>query len=726
LELRVSDDNGMTWGAPQFPFGAEVFDPAGFAPRLVASHDGQTLYVFSGVGSIVYRATTDPTLAVWSVAVPAGDSTMRAASNNNCGASQPECYRAHAYSFMETATPGRWIYVAKSDAGFGQSGRGTQVGSLGGSWSLQVDHGGSGGITGCCGHSTATTMLDRDGAVYFLRSYSGGQNIYYRKSTDGGSTWGPYVNAYSPDLDFLTTSAPVGLFVPGYTRDGYVWYAGFGGAEDTARVIPLWVEPKPYSDTSTVRLFGSAGGDQPDAGSPPAIELPDDLSADGLQFTVDGRVVDADAVDSFTATADYGDGSGPQQVIVASDRTFRLSHHYGSIGAFDLTVSVLDSRGLSGAAIRTVTVHPRRLVLYVHGTTGSFLNDDFLSVLAPLASRYTLQRFQYYEDFGMRTVGANDLTCRGGGQRPLPVIDRSAFTFTIDEPDPAPGVCDSDDDLELNAVLLDADVANFSHTFDRVTIVSNSGGGAIVRAYLAYANAAHTGTLDVVDGVVFMEGVQAGSYLAKAWQEAGFKTARSPQGGFWDSAFDVLKVYAIHDPRRPVFQDVLPGGAFQSYVARDAAFPDNVNYVNVAGDITVHYYTQLLWWQWDTGQQQLGDLVMLPGNDDPTAPSADGGARLLPSSIGRGSSSTQWILHREIPVINGDGDQAALEAALLDPAAHLNFRPEQMCVQMPRPEGGVQVMRLNDAIIAAVVALDSGGPDGVALGIGNWNRTVCP
>jgi hypothetical protein len=185
-------------------------------------------------------------------------------------------------------------------------------------------------------------------------------------------------------------------------------------------------------------------------------------------------------------------------------------------------------------------------------------------------------------------------------------------------------------------------------------------------------------------------------------------------------------VYAIHDPRRPVFQDVLPGGAFQSYVAREAALPDDVNYVNVAGDITVHYYTQWLWWQWDTGQQELGDLVMLPGNDDPTAPSADGGARLLPSTIGRGSSSTQWILHREIPVINGEGDLAALEAALLDPAAHLNFRPEQMCVQMPRPGGGVQVMRLNDAIIAAVVALDSGGPDGVALGIGNWNRTVCP
>jgi RHS repeat-associated protein len=260
LILRTSTDNGATWSAESNPFGSETFGTTTFAPRLVASRSGTTLYLFSAVNGSrpTYRYTTD--LSTWTSAVDAGDTSMRAAGANNCGSAGQECYRAHAFGFMETATAGSWVYITKSDSGFGQSGRGTQVGTLGGSWSAQVDHGGSGGLSGG-GDSTATTFLDRSGNVYFIRGTGYGDNVYLKQSSDGGATWGPLSNAYASTVANYLGAAPVGLYVPSYTYGEYVWFAGFGGAENTTRVVPLWSASLPYAQSGTVRLFGSAGGD---------------------------------------------------------------------------------------------------------------------------------------------------------------------------------------------------------------------------------------------------------------------------------------------------------------------------------------------------------------------------------------------------------------------------------------------------------------------------------
>ncbi|MEK6225545.1 MAG: RHS repeat-associated core domain-containing protein [Chloroflexota bacterium] len=267
LLVRVSTDSGATWGTEYSPLGAETFDAGNSAPLLVASRDGTKLYLFHCCVSSLpqYRYTTDPTLTTWTSPVAAGDVSIRPVSGNNCGNAAAECYRAHTFEFTETATTGSWVYIAKSDSGYGQSGRGTQVGTLGGAWSAQVDHGGSGGLSGG-GESRATTFLDRGGAVIYVRGGERGDYLYYKKSVDGGLTWNAATYAYSNTLDIYTVGSPVGLYVPGYTRGEYVWYAGFGGVgngnvQDAMRVIPLWTAPQRYADTGTVRLFGSLGGD---------------------------------------------------------------------------------------------------------------------------------------------------------------------------------------------------------------------------------------------------------------------------------------------------------------------------------------------------------------------------------------------------------------------------------------------------------------------------------
>jgi RHS repeat-associated protein len=255
--VRASDDNGVTWSAEAYLFSGETFNAYTFAPRLVASRDGQTLYFFNATNGTIpqYRSSTDPTLILWSAAAPAGDSSMDIVEGNNCGTEM--CQHAHTFGFMETATAGTWIYISKTGL---QVGRGTQVGSLGGTnWSLQFNHGGDGGAF-ADGDSTATTFLDRDGAVVYVRAASKGRFLYHVRSTDGGQSWAPAVWAYI-ELPLHVIDAPVGLYVPNHTRGEYVWYAGFGGIENAMRVIPLWTGPQPYAESGTIRLFGSAGGD---------------------------------------------------------------------------------------------------------------------------------------------------------------------------------------------------------------------------------------------------------------------------------------------------------------------------------------------------------------------------------------------------------------------------------------------------------------------------------
>jgi RHS repeat-associated protein len=217
---------------------------------------------------------------------------------------------------METTTAGQWIYVGKAPSSTA-SGRGTQVGTLGGSWSTQVDHGGGGGFSG--GHGTATTFLDRDGNVIYLRVTEGGDNLYYRKSTDGGANWGPVIPAYLPGIALLMTGAPVALYDANYTRGEYIWYAGFGGIENALRVIPLWQGPRAYQDTGSVRLFGSSGGDL-DAGSAYEYNFGNSVRSLGgggyvtgaTDLAVPGRLLDLDFSRTYNSANGFDAGAlGP-------------------------------------------------------------------------------------------------------------------------------------------------------------------------------------------------------------------------------------------------------------------------------------------------------------------------------------------------------------------------------------------------------------------------------
>uniref|UniRef100_UPI0014743C0F PKD domain-containing protein n=1 Tax=Microbispora sp. H10836 TaxID=2729106 RepID=UPI0014743C0F len=76
-------------------------------------------------------------------------------------------------------------------------------------------------------------------------------------------------------------------------------------------------------------------------------------TGEALQRTV--TFTDPDST-SWTATVDYGDGSGPQPVTPTAAKQIALEHQWATAGTYPVTVKVTDDGGLEATATFTVTV----------------------------------------------------------------------------------------------------------------------------------------------------------------------------------------------------------------------------------------------------------------------------------------------------------------------------------------------------------------------------------
>jgi len=83
---------------------------------------------------------------------------------------------------------------------------------------------------------------------------------------------------------------------------------------------------------------------------------PDADINEGDTFTSSGSFVDPGA-DTWTATVDYGDGSGVQTLSLNADMTFGLSHTYDDNDVYTVTVTVTDDDTGVGTDTATVTVN---------------------------------------------------------------------------------------------------------------------------------------------------------------------------------------------------------------------------------------------------------------------------------------------------------------------------------------------------------------------------------
>jgi hypothetical protein len=89
--------------------------------------------------------------------------------------------------------------------------------------------------------------------------------------------------------------------------------------------------------------------------------------------------------DTWTATVDYGDGSGAHPLALRPDKTFALAHTYAAPGAFTVTVRVTDKDG--GVGTGTLAVH-----VSAHSVPGDYDGDgkSDLAVYRPSTGQWTI------------------------------------------------------------------------------------------------------------------------------------------------------------------------------------------------------------------------------------------------------------------------------------------------------------------------------------------------
>jgi C1A family cysteine protease len=123
----------------------------------------------------------------------------------------------------------------------------------------------------------------------------------------------------------------------------HTWYDPFFG-EIALRVMDSFGTAN--IDTATVTIFGRA---------PTVSAGPDTQLNEGDLFSRSGSFTDPDG-DSWTATVDYGDGTGVQPLALTGT-TFSLSTTYGDNGIFIITVTVTDEDGGAGTDTVQLTVN---------------------------------------------------------------------------------------------------------------------------------------------------------------------------------------------------------------------------------------------------------------------------------------------------------------------------------------------------------------------------------
>ena len=275
-------------------------------------------------------------------------------------------------------------------------------------------------------------------------------------------------------------------------------------------------------------------------------------------------------------------------------------------------------------------------LIYVHGINeiaGKGTNTpDFPSVFSNIPN-VTYHGFIYYEDLGQADPTRGLGSCGSG--LPINVLDKAASVGMPIISSDATGTptCDGSSDIGINAIKLEEQInAEYTASGRPVILVGYSMGASIIRGMIAYSQARRDQIADtMIDSVSFIHGVQQGSYLANGGQ---FVSGLSVFGGIATGISDL-----VHLPLdRPASQELQDGSAWFTWVNSHSTKLPPIPFFNTYGDIHVSSRVCVipeLFGCLDVYDAAMGDIVVLPGTDNPTDTTIQGGQKFLNGPRGR-------------------------------------------------------------------------------------------
>ncbi|PYO39628.1 MAG: hypothetical protein DMD29_08270 [Gemmatimonadetes bacterium] len=219
---------------------------------------------------------------------------------------------------------------------------------------------------------------------------------------------GPYTGLEGAAVNFdgsaSATNPPGGALT-------YAWAFGDGATAAGATPSHTYADNGSYTVTLTVTavdggLTNSATALATIANVAPTVNpFAGAALHEGETYTADGSFTDPGA-DTWTATVDYGDGSGPQPLALTGMR-FSLSHVFpaGRPGPFTVTVTVRDDDAGVGSAVATVTVQVNRAPIANAGPAASGVEGATVAFDGTHSSDPDGDALSYTWDFGDGSSG---------------------------------------------------------------------------------------------------------------------------------------------------------------------------------------------------------------------------------------------------------------------------------------------------------------------------------